>query len=268
MSITHNKPTLAQMGIELPPEDSKFSILLEGPPKQGKTHFATTMPDPTFLVADQNYKAHESHGVRFFVIDNWVEWEQRFRPAITQRIFPGDTIVLDTVSALFRKLERHLAKNNLALEGYQEWNHFRGNAIKLADDLNAARKPEGDHPGYNICVLTHQKTETDTGGNVIGYLPDISSKLDRSFAGLFDAHFCTSVETENDLVRDSKGSPTGETVQTSKYFIHSTPPTSRHNAGDNLGGDGKKYSKLPPKLGNTFPELLKEWGVSDSEPSK
>jgi len=142
-NLTHTKPTLESLGIKKPPKNSCFSICVTGPPKQGKTHFATTFPEPVFIVGDLNHKAHESYGVEYYVVGTWDDYENNFRSAIQNRIFPGKSIIIDTGSALFRKLERKYATNGMALEGFQEWNYYRGSVLKFADDLNAARQPTG-----------------------------------------------------------------------------------------------------------------------------
>lgn len=142
--------------------------------------------------------------------------------------------------------------------------------LKFADDLNAARQPTADHPGYNICVLMHEKADggaESTDKKPLRYLPDMSSKLDANFAGLFDAAFHTSIETVNEVNTDASGKPTGGTTATNHYYLHSVPRTPAYEkiCGDNLGGAGKKYAKLPPKFTNDFTVLMKLWNTNQQE---
>lgn len=248
--------TAPNLGLVDPTSSSKFSILVEGVPKSGKTHFASTMPDPTFLVADHNTKGHEAAGLRHVHVRDWAFWNGTVRPAMTARLYPGKTIVLDSLSSLIRKLELSFGgPTGTGPSNKHEWATVKSSIVKILDDLDSLRRPKrlndgSTHPGYHVCVLVHQKAVVGDDGKLIEYLPDISTRVDRSLGGTYDAHFNTETKT----IVGASGPET-------KFWIRSVPETPKHRAGDNLGGPGKKYNALPAKLENDFRALLKAWGA-------
>lgn len=203
---------------------ASFALLLIGPPKGGKTVFATCFPDPWILDADNNLagalRYHEDRGaplLPFWYDDPNVEektvdsvvtelsrplhqrWDASIK-AIMEAVKDPDvkTIVADGLTLLAQYLEAHILANSQQGNGMKDlviagekvmnqshWNPFKSMMFKLIMACRSARKP--------FIMTCHEITEVNEGGAVVAYRPLISGQLRGNLAGLFTD--CWRLET-------------------------------------------------------------------------
>jgi hypothetical protein len=179
-----------------------FALLLIGPPKNGKTAFAMSFPDPYILDCDNNLagalRYHNFDAKPFpFYFDNPndVEEDKRWSfcmDAIKKAIAAPEpkTIIVDGLSLLAYYLERHILANSkkgngqddLVIAGEKvmnqsQWGPFRNLMSQLVMACKAAGKP--------FIMTCHEYTEVSKTGAVTGYKPLISGQLRNNIAGYF-----------------------------------------------------------------------------------
>jgi hypothetical protein len=236
-------------------------LLIQGEPGTGKTRFAATAPDVVFLLSDRNIRAlnkyHSWPNYKgYIVIDNWNHWDTKIRPAIANRRIEAKTLCIDTGGKLFTLLEQHVAKNDVAPEGYKEWTLFKALAKRAINDTLTTTNPSGSHPGYNVIWNFHERIEKTEKGQLLGIKPDMSSNYSDTIAGDFDCSFwaeCTNVGKSKNV--DGKLVAVNE----KKYVLNTSPDRGR-SAKDGRGGGDSVFAQLPDQIPNDFNELLKLWG--------
>jgi hypothetical protein len=197
---------------------SAFALLLIGPPKAGKTVFATCFPDPWILDCDNNIagalRYHQSQGcplTDFWYDDPQVDdtteksrdpknrWSFCMKAIVDAIRAPEPkTIIVDGLSLLAAYLEAHLLANSQQGNGMKDliiagekvmnqshWNPFKSNMMRFVMACRSAGKP--------FIMTCHETTETNEDGNVIAYRPLISGQLRGNLAGLFTD--CWRLET-------------------------------------------------------------------------
>ncbi len=231
---------------------ASFALLLIGPPKSGKTVFATCFPDPWILDCDNNLagaiRQHASTGkplTTFFYDDPQFEdkpdnttvarplekrWDFSCKAIIEAIKAPEPkTIIVDGLTLLAQYLESHILANSQQGNGMKDlviagekvmnqshWNPFKTMMFKFVMACRSAGKP--------FIMTCHELTEVNDAGAVQAYRPLISGQLRGSLAGLFTD--CWRAETAV-VPKDTKH-PMGV-----KYSIRFQPRTM-HQIGNSL----------------------------------
>ena len=191
---------------------ASFALLLIGPPKAGKTVFATCFPPPWVLDCDNNLagamRYHTSAGKPLadcFFDDPQMEDKEGgpiARPsdkrwkfcmeAIAAAIKSPEpkSVIVDGLSLLAAYLEAHILANSQQGNGMKDliiagekvmnqshWNPFKSMMMRFVMACRSAGKP--------FIMTCHEMAETNEDGNVIAYRPLISGQLRSNLAGLF-----------------------------------------------------------------------------------
>lgn len=230
-----------------------FALLLIGPPKGGKTVFATCFPRPWILDADNNLagavRYHAARGVPikdyFFDDPNKMEKDGTLIPrpmehrwdftikAVMEAVKSPDvsTIFVDGLTLAGQYLEAHILAHSKEGNGMKDliiagekvmnqshWNPFKTMMFKLVMACRSAGKP--------FIMSCHELSETNDSGAVISYRPLISGQLRGSLAGFFTD--CWRMESEQVPISAAKH-PTGV-----KYSVRFAP-RNLHQIGNSLG---------------------------------
>lgn len=263
-NITSKKTTLESLGLEqlkrpANRSEQNISILLQGSVGSGKTWFAQTMPDPTFIMADLNVGSLIEVERDPYYVTSWDEWVNKFQPAIDNHLLPGKSIILDTGGKLFELLSNHIGKSHGAgsgPEGFNEWNRFKSLAQQVIDHLVYACVPKHDHPGYHILMTMHEKTLTNAQGQVTAIKPMMPSALADNIGACFDCHFVA----EQKVIKDVERQPNKPAIVTrsEEYILHTVRYDEYRDVKDGRGNRGG-LAKLPKEVPNDFPTLLELW---------
>lgn len=184
-----------------------FALMLIGPPKAGKTVFATTFPDPYILDCDNNLAgALRYHGDVFnFFYDNpnldeakkEKRWSFSIR-ALQEACSAPDvkTVIIDGLSLLADYLQEeilsHTTANALIVSGekcmgLQQWAPFK---IKLSQLITACKSS-----GKLFIMTCHEQAMTNDANAVIAYRPLVSSALRDNICGYFtDVWRCEAMD--------------------------------------------------------------------------
>lgn len=256
-----------------------FALLLIGPPKSGKTIFATCFPEPyildcdnnlagairyhqsvkspltTFYRDDANYEKKDGVLVPRELSKRWSFSVQALAAAIKDP--RPKTIIADGLTLLAQYLESHILANSKEGNGMKDlviagekvmnmshWNPFKTMMFKLIMAARSAGKP--------FIMTCHEATEQAESGAVIGYRPSISGQLRHTLAGLFSD--CWRCDTS--VVPIDPKHPLG-TKHTVRFA-----PMNMHQIGNSLSIKEKDidvtnltrdqiWSKLAPLLGIT-----------------
>lgn len=188
-----------------------FALLLIGPPKNGKTAFAMSFPDPYILDCDNNlagalrYHNYDAKPFPFYfdnpndVEDPALRWNfcmLKLKAAIAAP--EPKTIIVDGLTLLAYYLEKHILANSKKGNGMDDliiagekvmnmsmWGPFKNLMSQLVMACKAAGKP--------FIMTCHEYTELSKSGAVVGYKPLISGSLRENIAGYFtDVWRCTA----------------------------------------------------------------------------
>ena len=259
------KPTLESLGLKqlIRPKErvnQNISILIQGPVGSGKTWFAQTMPDPTFIMTDMNVGSLVDVVRDPFYVTSWEEWMDKYRPAIDNRLLPDKSLILDTGGKLFTLLEQHIGKARGAgsgPEGWGEWGRFKSLAQQVVDHLTTSCIPTDNHPGYHVLMTMHEKTLTNEKGVITAIKPMMSSAFADNIGASFDCYF-TAEQKSTKLVTREPGKPAIVTRQPEEYILHTVRYDDYRDVKDGRGGRGGIH-KLPKEVPNDFPTVLKMW---------
>lgn len=135
---------------------SSYAIYLYGPPKSGKTTFASQMPQPLILAAEIGYKAIP--GVKAIDVSTWADIKKVIRELKDPRakdLFK--TIVFDTLDLTGGMCEKYICQQN-GVEALKEitWGAGWGLMKKEFESVvNEIRRL-----GYSVIFISHSKDKT------------------------------------------------------------------------------------------------------------
>jgi hypothetical protein len=156
---------------------ASFALLLIGPPKAGKTVFATCFPTPWVLDCDNNLagamRYHTSAGKPLsdcFFDDPQMEDKE------------GGPIARPSEAHILANSQQGNGMKDLIIAGEKvmnqsHWNPFKSMMMRFVMACRSAGKP--------FIMTCHEMAETNEDGNVIAYRPLISGQLRSNLAGLF-----------------------------------------------------------------------------------
>lgn len=255
---------------------ARFSILLQGESGSGKTHFMMTCPSPLVLVWDLNLATHHKFdGMPYVVVKSWAEMEDFWLDAIKQRrltevvqgfqrpdgtkpfgTYRVETLCLDTLTGLGNQIQMELSEGHAKLGSRDKWDEYYSRFHRLLDAAVGATSVDNAHPErevYYVVAGIHEEPIYESQGEskrLIGYKPTIAGKMANS--GQIYTNFSTHLFME-----------TVETMQgTSKVSRHQMRTRSfglRRVMSDKVAGT--RWKELPETLPNTWPDLIKAWGM-------
>lgn len=148
-------------------QNLKFKGLIYGQPGIGKSTLALSSPNPVVIDADMGITRVEPQlRVPSLQVKNY---EQILEFLNSDEVDPFDTIIFDTMGAVFEKMEPYLIKLNpknaksngtLSLQGYGERKRCFAALVNLINSK-----------GKNILFVAHEKEEKDNDAKVVR--PDI-----------------------------------------------------------------------------------------------
>ena len=266
-------PTLESLGIPImqPSQspDRKFAFLIQGPPNSGKTWFAATLPKTFFLMADRNTGSldkYEGIIAGETPVRDWTHWDEVILPACEARLFPGESLCLDTLGPLGTSLEVNIGGSIAMTPEGREWARYSNAIATRLDRFVLCRYPKDDHPGYNICVNVHERTKSDKKGGVIKIGPKIAGQEGATLGRFFDCHFIAQSRRGYVEVGERVDGESVKTEPTEEHILHTVPPDDTYDCGDKMSGKGV-FQKLPAEVPNDFNELLRLWRDGTAKPT-
>jgi hypothetical protein len=183
-------------------DPSKFTFMLYGPPKIGKTTFCAGLEDTLFLDTEEGTRFQEVYTVP---IENWEKFTK-----VVNEILKGDhkykTIAIDTVGRLIQECIRFCTKK-LGIEhpSEEKWGKAYDRIKKVFDEpINKLL-----HSPYGIWFVGHQEEkEITSGGASSGYTfiqPEMPNFIRKLVIPLVDfiiyADYTVKTVTEGDPPR-------------------------------------------------------------------
>ena len=132
--------------------------------------------------------------------------------------------------------------------GYDGWDAYYARLHRLISDSTSATTPSNVEPNlecYHVVASVHEDSKSDAEGRVTSVVPSVQGKMNSHLTAFFSCHLLMDPQ-------ELKGERT--------YQVRTTSAGLRHCKGDQIGGG--RYQKLPNKLGGTYPELAKAWGMT------
>ena len=105
---------------------------------------------------------------------------------------------------------------------------------------------------YHVLGTVHEMVETDDDGAITSVLPAIGGQSRTQIARMFNTVLIP--QTNRSALPLGKLAPLEV-----ERFCWSVPPDKFRACGDGVGGG--KYQTLPTKVGGTYEELVKAWGM-------
>ena len=235
-------------------------LLIHGEPDSGKTHFATTMPNPLFIATEM---LNEIDAAKIEKIDNWDFFLDAMKYAITNaKKEDYETVVIDTLDGVEMLLHRSiLAKEKThvnihqAMGGYgRATDHALSEFVYIRDRfLNVLWEQ-----GINIALIAHSEAENnDDIVNQIEYkrmVPLLEKKTSRFFTGW--AHAVVYLEKEIDIERKREKNYIVNKINNRILHISSSATVmakNRFNIKKNIRlGKGEGFPKLNSLINNFY----------------
>ena len=245
------------------------AVMYAGFPKTGKSTYAASWPNPLFLQFDPNLATVEAYGhdcIELGSMEGIVYFWEQLLPRIYYRELEGyDTIVLDSWSHL-----HPLTQSAVEKDAFKDARQWYGNILTLnrnmVDWLTSAAKPKfGDQDAkrYNIVCTTHleeKMKQVRTASGVESVLDKVWPRMPGTFAKELCDSFNTVLVCDVEAERPAAGQPPSTDGPQLNYFCWSKNPNNYYRfAGDSLGGEGRKFQQLPPKVDGTYQGLMKAW---------
>lgn len=196
-----------------------FGLLLQSPPKAGKTTLALQFPEPYIADCDNNLsgalrwmrenRPDQLPHIRYdtinvlddgTIVDDKDRWG-RLLGCLNDALKDASirTIIVDSVSALSKYLEDFvISKKGTGTDATKmtisDWIPFRNLMSKLVVDLRSKAA------GRSIIFTSHEEPVKDEATGVIHFRTNMPSKLADSFGGFFSDVWRCEVDQANDKV--------------------------------------------------------------------
>ena len=244
---------------------TRVSVLVQGPPKTGKTRFWTSWPDPFVVYCDPNLGALRKYvqpngpldPKKIVVCPSWDMFESKIMPLVRARKIPGKTLVIDSLSMLANSKADSMPEDER--NWGRKWRPLKPILPRTVLRLTDLVRPSPSEPSYNVICTVHEADVTDDAGNRLRIVPAIPGGTKDEIARMFDVVLITQARVEYVGQGASRKKVT-------KYLLHSTPPDAWHDCGDGLGEEGTACARLPAVLdvtsSNVYSLLCEHWGLS------
>ena len=191
--------------------DHSFSLLLQGPPKTGKTTLAVQFPSPYFLEADRNLRSAQQAfpAIPFFydypdlapngsdrLPDDqcWSRFVELLKLACTSP--EVKTIIIDSLTPICRYLEDHVVKQggtgkDLTVGGVKVmdlslWRPYKILLAKAIEMVKASKK-------LSVWIV-HDKDVEERSSGTIRYKPNVGGEMKDTIYSLFTDVWRTDVK--------------------------------------------------------------------------
>jgi hypothetical protein len=261
------------------------SVVYWGPSLSGKTHCGLTWPGPFVIQWDTNSDTLEKFPhipyirpgiglpesrknwtpVRHFITDIVPAIQNRKLTELVRQM-PGfedykvETVFLDSFTSMAMAIKHDWQGSAGNKMGYDGWENYLTRLTDWTVFMVGATKPDAYDPNkecYNFVASVHETLLTNDAGNVIDVKPSVQGAFQAHMLGHFENVFFTKCIPEDQKARD------GVLERVAKYWIYTVPPDSWRVCGDRIGGG--RYKKLPAKMGGTYLELAKAWGLENAK---
>jgi hypothetical protein len=237
-----------------PDRPKTFNIIYAGAPGSKKTTYMASWPNPLFLYADRNLGILGKLGVPYVPIPDWETWDKKVVPLLRagewvdereEKIpFPYSTVVIDTISSISDLCYDYNAKKwGEQDKSFKFWDRMLSDQMRgIRVVTNMASK------GVNVLMGCHLKDKENEVGRVIGTKLDIWGKAAINIVKLFDDVLVCMKETKEDE---------------EEFWVSTVnPERSKIDFVKEIIGH-KDGSKLPARVGGSYRELMKAWGIED-----
>jgi hypothetical protein len=253
----------------------KLSIASTGIEKVGKTHFACTFPKPLVLQFDPNLATVQSFGVDYIPMgtgEGLKQFVTSVLPAVFNReVGDYETIVLDSFSFLFPLIQAAIpipvsSRNEEdTFKWYRLVKNTCNNYIRQLCSVTQPFPGDPQRRSYNLvvtCHITENYREEGRGADKRLVLDKWRPRIEGAFKGEFPSFFNTVLVhmVEPRATRKPDGSPGPTAID---YVAYTVPPTLEYSAGDGVGGEGKRFRRLPPKIPSNYKALIDAWGMTE-----
>ena len=205
------------------------SILLEGGPGTGKTHYTLHMPGPILCIYTDNNRAtlealrEHRDDIHEVEIQNWQEdFDPFLLNKLKNRELDIETVIVDGMSSLFNVwvAEKKLRKPKFT---HDEWGDLLNLQTRVTHELTNLCRPRESKPSYNFvatCLLQDKINEKD---GFIKYEPMILGGFRSAIESKFDYVLLSASETQYvSVLGESKK------VRKRHTFIRTVSPDNYH----------------------------------------
>jgi hypothetical protein len=194
--------------------------------------------------------------IKLLKCKTWEQYADKFVPLVRNRMFDAATIVVDSYSFLSDQLVKRVggADGKVTIPG---WGQIKNDHLNKLTDLISATQPLDGKPSYNIVVTCHLMKDgsEDSDGALV---PSIMGSFKYEIGKCFGSVFVTKPMIKQQV---GEGEMKGKLVPGKPaHLMYTVPPDERYACGDGVGGKGG-IEELPTIIGNTYPELMKAWGL-------
>lgn len=239
-----------------------FSVLIEGPPHSGKTHFFVTIPNAVILHTDPNTSviSRARDDAKIVVVKDWPHFKNEVLPVIESGEIDFRNGVLDTATYLSRMCEAFVGIVGDGNDGSRYTKHqieFAG----VMHRLLATTKRTGV-PGrtYNWWVGVHEQDKVDRSGAVVDIEVALVGKSRQFAPSWFDSVMLAVTKVETTI----GGMPPKPTVNVRRFLSPRPIDNFRTHVSDRLGGY-RFPNTLPAEVPNDYPSLMAAWGAPAEE---
>ena len=210
----------------LPTEKSKpkgslaeFTLFIYGPPKVGKTTFASGFPDAVFLATESG---HNALSIFKSDIDNWEKFLGACRE-LAEGKHGFRNIIIDTIDNLYHLCRAYVCEKH-KIEHEADMPYGKGYALIMNEFTRVLTKLS--MLPYGLVLVSHSmvqeiQTRTGTIHKIVPSMPEKPRKLILGMADLI-------LFFDQEIVR-------GEDSQQSIHRVIRTQPSPNYEAGDRTG---------------------------------
>ena len=233
----------------------KPTVLAKGDSGTGKTHFWLTAPGPIIAAyTDKNMQTvtkaiDEGADIQLVSINTWSDWEDKFVPAVENRLLECNTVVVDTVDMLTKIMWRELQGTRDKLR-IQDFGTGLDRMLNTLTQLCSAAVDYPGKPSYNIVVTSHINDVTNDSGSLVKTRCAVMGALKDNIESLFDYVFLVANEIDTKI-------DGGRATKSKRFFFHTIPPTQYHTT--------KAPKFFPAEIGNTWPDLTTALAQGESK---
>lgn len=184
-------------------EFTKMNALIYGPPKIGKTTFASKINGGNGVLFLATESGHKHVEVNKLDIGSWDDFINALK-ALKTETHDYHYLIIDVVDWLWKMCEDHIAKEN-KVKHYTDLAYGKGSTlvkdqfIKVINYLN--------HQGFGLCFISHakereQKTKTESWTYMDTSLPPSASQV---IAGFCDFIFYAYIDKDGKVKMRTKG---------------------------------------------------------------
>lgn len=241
-------------------QQTGFSVLIEGPPHSGKTHFFVTIPNALILHTDPNTSviSRARDDAKIVVVRDWQHFKNEVLPVIEAGEIDFTNGVLDTATYLSRMCEAFVGIVGDGNDGSRYTKHQIEFTTAIQRLLSTTKRTGTPGRTYNWWVGVHEQDKVDRGGAVIDIEVALVGKSRQFAPSWFDSVMLAVTKVDTTI----SGMPPKPVVTVRRFLSPQPIDNFRTHVSDRLGGS-RFPNRLPPEVPNDYSSLMAAWGVPE-----